>query len=417
MPFGLVGKSLSHSHSVFLHEALGDRPYSLFSLDEDQFDAFLRRRNFDGINVTIPYKQRVIAYCDEVDETAKEIGAVNTVANREGRLTGYNTDVDGLSYILSSLPVKPQGHTALILGSGGTSHTAKHVLQRMGAKEILVASRSPGPGRISYKEASHRKEIELVINTTPYGMYPNNGEAPLLLAPFPNLHAVVDVVYNPLKTALLLDAERLHLPFVGGLGMLVEQARVSSQLFLGRPQPPERTPRLVTELGGRLINIVLIGMPGCGKSSLGQALAKHLARPFLDLDHLVAKKAGSPPGKIIETQGEAAFRALETQAARQAGRENNAVIATGGGIVLREENIDALRQNGVVIFVDCPVHKLPIGEGRPLSKTRDDLQKLDEQRREKYMTAADRILVYHERFEENLKNLETLAEELLVSYR
>ncbi len=410
--FGLIGKTLTHSHSPFLHEMLGDSPYTLFPLDENDFPSFMENRRFDGVNVTIPYKQAVIPYCSHLDETAREIGAVNTLVNLNGALHGYNTDAEGFALLLSSLPQSIKGKTALILGNGGTSCTARYVLARMGAGPIWVATRNPSKDLLSYDEAQNKSDVQLLINTTPVGMYPNNGQLPLSLDSFPNLEAVVDVVYNPAKTALVLAAEKRGIPAVGGLAMLAEQARAASSLFLQKEQAPQHTQALYIALQEKLCNIVLLGMPGCGKSSLGQRLAQSLGHTFVDLDTLIEQQENRTPKNIIEKEGENTFRNIESRVVQQAGKEHGQIIATGGGVVLREENIDALRQNGVLIWIDCPLASLSLNGNRPLSRNLDDLYTLDKQRRPLYKAACDVQFQRPDDFTESLSRLTALVKQL-----
>lgn len=405
MRYGLIGERLSHSYSAPLHQILGSWPYELCPLDKEAFLRFMEARAFEGVNVTIPYKQQVIPFCDALDETAREVGAVNTLVNRGGKLLGYNTDAAGLRMLVQQVLPKPEGKTALVLGSGGTSHTARYVLQKLGLARVLVASRRPGPGAVSYDEALQRTDVQLLVNTTPVGMFPGNGQCPLSLEAFPRLEAVADAIYNPARTALVLAAQRRGLPAAGGLLMLAEQARISSGLFTGQAPPEEMTTRLIAQLQTQLYNIVLIGMPGCGKSSLGRQLARRTGREFVDLDAVVARQQGRSPEEIIEQEGEAAFRLLETEAAREVGKQNRQVIATGGGAVLREENLDALRQNGTILWIDCPPERLSTNKHRPLSKTPEDLKRLDAQRRPLYERAADGTIQYHPDFKKNLARL------------
>ncbi len=413
MRYGLIGEHLSHSYSTALHQRLGSWPYELCPLTQEAFVRFMQQRAFSGVNVTIPYKQMVMEFCDELDETARDIGAVNTVVNREGKLQGYNTDAAGLTQLLLRLLPAPQGKTALVLGGGGTCRTACYVLQKLGAGQVLVASRRGAPGTLTYPEALAREDVQLLVNTTPVGMYPHNGESPLPLDAFPRLEAVADAIYNPARSALVLAAEKRGLPAAGGLLMLAEQARISSGLFTGQMSPPQMSETLVAELQKQLYNIVLIGMPGCGKSSLGRQLARRTGRKYVDLDTVIEETHGSSPGEIIQQEGEEVFRHLETKAAREVGKHNQQVIATGGGAVLREENLDALRQNGVLLWIDCPPNRLSIGKHRPLSKTLDDLIRLDAQRRPLYEKAADAKISYHVDFKKNLARLLTAARQQL----
>ncbi len=412
-PFGLIGKTLSHSYSPFLHEKLGDVPYELFALEGEAFAQFMQTRPFSGVNVTIPYKQDVMTYCANLDETAREIGAVNTLINENGDLHGYNTDAAGLSLLIRSVLPILQGKNALVLGAGGTSCTAQYVLRKMGASRVFVASRSGGEGTISYKEAMELQQVHLLVNTTPVGMYPNNGQTPIALDSFGQLEAVVDVVYNPAKTALLLAAEKRGIPSVGGLAMLAEQARVSSALFLKKEQPLQRTAELCAAMRSKMLNLVLIGMPGCGKSSLGRKLAQSSGRNFVDLDTCLEEQENRKAGQIIETDGESVFRDIESGIVKKVGKECGQVISTGGGVVLRPENVDALRQNGILIWIDCPVNQLALGAHRPLSRNMADLEQLYTKRHPLYKQAADVHFMRPENFSESVSQLTTLAKQAL----
>ncbi len=412
LQFGLIGKTLSHSYSPFLHEQLGDTPYDCYALDEDAFAEFMKNRLFSGVNITIPYKQAAIKYCTNLDETAREIGAVNTLVNEDGALYGYNTDVAGLSLLVRCVMKNLQQKRALILGDGGTARTARYVLKKMGISQMFVASRTPNGDTISYEMAKKLDNIHLLINTTPVGMYPNNGELVISPTYFQHLEGVVDVVYNPAKTTLILEAEKLGIPAIGGLAMLAEQARAASALFLKKEQPLQRTAELCTALWKQTCNLVLIGMPGCGKTSLGRLLAQKMERQFVDMDLLLEEQEGRSAKNIIEADGEAAFRDIESRIAKQVGKQNGQVISTGGGVILRQENIDALRQNGLLIWVDCPLEQLAVGNHRPLSRNINDLKELESQRRPLYENAAD---VHFHRPPHFQKSIENLTEVVLNS--
>lgn len=389
MRYGLIGQHLSHSFSKPIHERLGDYPYDLMPMEPEAFDTFMAARDFAAVNITIPYKQRVIPFCDEVDERAAVIGAVNTVVNRNGRLYGYNTDFDGFAWLLRRNRIELAGRTLLILGNGGTTRTIKAVAGALGAGEILVASRSAGPGVLSYEEVAARADVQVIANASPVGMYPHSGHSPIGLAPFTRLEAVADVVYNPLRTRLVQDAHRRGLEATGGLAMLIAQAAVACELFTGRTVDEGQIDAIHEEMLAKLANAVLIGMPGSGKSSLGKQLAQRLGLTFADTDEEVVRMAGKPIPAIFEEEGEGAFRDLEAQACMNLGRQNGLVISTGGGAVLREENLYNLRQNGLLLFIHCPAGRLSLSDGRPLAKSRDDLEKLEAERLPLYRRAAD----------------------------
>lgn len=375
MEYGLIGQKLGHSFSKPIHEALGGYVYDLVPLpDEDAARAFFASRDFRAVNVTIPYKQLALAACDEVDEKAAAIGAVNTVINRSGRLYGYNTDYAGFAYMTKRAGIAFQNRTVLLLGTGGTSRTVTAVARDQGAKEILLASRSGKNGALSYEDAMKRKDVEVVVNVSPAGMYPNNGECLLDLTAFPRLEAVADVVYNPFHTALLQQAEALGVRCVNGLSMLVAQAKYAAEYFTDKKIPDGEIESIYRDLRAKQANLVLIGMPSCGKTSLGKACAKLLGKRFVDLDAEIERQEGRPISQILAPGKETYFRDVESRVTAQFARESGQVLSTGGGVVLREENVAALRQNGVVVYIDRPLQDLQPGGARPLSQSRQALE-------------------------------------------
>ena len=388
MEYGLIGEKLGHSYSPMIHARLADYRYELVEVAPDALDGFLRARDFRGLNVTIPYKRAVIPYCAELSDVAREVGCVNTLLVRpDGSLYGHNTDIGGFIHMLRGAGIDPRGRKAVVLGSGGTSLTARTALRRLGAKETVVVSRS-GPVDYAALYADHA-DAEILVNTTPVGMYPSNGASPADLKRLPNLLGVADVVYNPEKTALVLGALERGIPAVSGLSMLVAQAREAAELFSGRDIPEAAGEAVLREIRGQTLNLVLIGMPGCGKSSLGEAVARAMGRPFVDCDAEIAARAGMPVPEIFARFGEARFRAMETEVLRDACRESGRVIATGGGSILRAENVRAMRQNGRVCFIRRAIEALP-RDGRPLSSASTDaVRKLWAERRERYIAAGD----------------------------
>lgn len=388
--YELIGKSLGHSFSKPIHEALGAYSYSLRELpDEAAVGEYLTRRQFDGCNVTIPYKQTVMPYCDEIDERALRIGAVNTIVNRGGRLIGYNTDYDGFAYMLARKNIQLANKKVLLLGTGGTSKTAAAVAQDAGAASVHFASRHPAKGQLHYQEAMQQGNFDVIINVSPAGMYPHNGETPLNLACFAGLQAVADVVYNPLKTRLLLDAADLGLLTAGGLPMLVEQAIAAARLYTGLPLKNGETEKILRQTARQMENIVLIGMPSSGKSKLGKVLAKKTGKEFLDLDHALEQKTGRTIPAIFAEDGEETFRQLETEVLAEETKKPGRVLATGGGVVTQSQNIPLLRQNGVVVFLNRPLRLLQVGGHRPLSTNAAALAKMAETRLPLYRKAAD----------------------------
>lgn len=365
MVYGLLGRKLGHSYSPQIHALLGDYEYRLFEVEPQDLEAFLKKREFGGINVTIPYKKDVLPYLSGISDNAKRIGAVNTIIVKEdGGLYGDNTDYDGFLCLVQKSGFQVKGKKALVLGTGGASLPISAVLSDLGAREVVFISRS---GENNYQNLSRHADADLIVNTTPVGMYPNNLKAPLSLSEFPNLSGVLDIVYNPQKTKLILDAERLGIPAYSGLLMLVAQGKRAAELFLGHDIPDSETDRIFKKLSTEMQNIVLVGMPGCGKTTVGKALAEQLNRPFFDADEEILKRTGKSAEAWIEACGEAVFRQKETEVLESLCKQSGTVIATGGGAVTVPENADILRQNSIVFFINRDVSALPV-EGRPLSK-------------------------------------------------
>ena len=368
MEYGLLGGKLSHSHSPLIHSYFGKYDYQLIEKSPEELDKFFAEGDFSGLNVTIPYKTAVIKYMAELSPVAKKIGCVNTVVRRaDGSLYGDNTDYGGLMYAVRYAGIFVGGKKALVLGSGGASLTAQAVLRDLGAKNVVVISRS---GENNYENLHVHKDAEIIVNATPVGMYPNNGKSPLDLEMFPSLTGVVDIVANPMRTALIMQAERLGIKRVGGLPMLVAQAAYASQRFTGRKVYDSDIEKVIKAVSKATKNIVLIGMPGCGKTTIGRRLSKILDREFIDLDAAVVAKAGKTIPEIFADEGEEAFRAIETECAAEAGKKNGVIISTGGGIITRERNYDVLRQNGTIVFVNRSTDQLAT-RGRPISASRD----------------------------------------------
>lgn len=387
MEYGLIGEKLGHSYSQMIHARLADYRYELKEVAPERLDAFIEARNFRGLNVTIPYKQAVMKHCAELSPEAMEVGSVNTLIVRpDGSLFGHNTDIDGFIYMLRRGKIDPAGAKAVILGSGGTSLTARAALTRLGAREIVTVSRK-GPVDYAALYAEHA-DAEILVNATPVGMYPKNGASPVELDRLPKVRGVADVIYNPEKTALILAAQAKSIPAVSGLSMLVAQAREAAELFAGHAIPAGRVEDIVSEIGAQTLNLILVGMPGCGKSTLGQAVAAALQREFVDCDAEIVRRAGESIPEIFAQDGEGAFRALESGVLADVCRGHGLVISTGGGAVLRAENRDAMRQNGRVCLIRRALALLP-RDGRPLSASEDAVARLWEARRAAYETAAD----------------------------
>jgi len=386
MKYGLIGFPLSHSFSPELHALLGNRDYALCPKKESELASFFASRDFLGINVTIPYKQTVLPFLDGLSAEAEETGAVNTVLNRDGKLIGYNTDYFALLDLVSHAGLSLTGKRVLILGTGGTSRTALAVCRALHAEEALRVSRTGRENALTYDEAK-RYPAEILINTTPCGMFPRSFDTPVTLDGFPTVTGVLDVIYRPLRTSLVLSAKEKGIPAEGGLYMLVSQAVRSHALFFDTPYDPEQTKRVYQTVLSKKENIVLIGLPGAGKTSVGERLARKLSRPFFDTDRLI----GDVPS-LLQTEGEEAFRRKETEVLRFLANETGAVIATGGGAVLRDENVALLQKNGRLLFLDRPVNDLLPTADRPLSDTREKLNALAEARLPRYRAVCDGII-------------------------
>ena len=385
--FGLIGYPLKHSFSPKIHKRLGSWPYELHPLQPEELGPFLQAGEFSGLNVTLPYKTAVIPYCTKLSPIAQRIGSVNTLLRRpDGTLYGHNTDYDGLRGLLeqAGLAREFMGRKVLVLGSGGASLTARTVAQDFGAGEVVVISRS-GPDH--YGNLDRHADARFILNTTPVGMYPNTGKAPLDLKLFPLCRGVCDIVYNPARTQLMLDAQRLDIPAVGGLGMLVGQAKAAAELFLDQTLESGLVSSITREIQNETENMVLIGMPGCGKSTVGRALADRTGRRLVDVDQELERELGCTIPDFFAQKGEAAFRRAESRMLAQFCRESGLVIACGGGAVTVPENIGVMRQNGRLIYLRRPLEELPI-EGRPVSQSRP-LEELFAQRRPLYESAAD----------------------------
>ena len=364
MEYGLLGERLGHSFSPQIHRDLAGYDYQLLPTPPEAVEDLFARRAFQGLNVTIPYKRMVMPLCDEIDPRAAAIGAVNTVVNRNGRLTGYNTDIDGFLYMARRAGVDMAGKKVVILGSGGTSRTARAAAGELGAREIVTVSRR---GEDNYQNLSRHADAQVLVNTTPVGMYPNWGQSPVSLESFPALEGVLDVVYNPLRTALLLQAEERGLPCSCGLPMLVAQAKRAAELFTGQNIDDSRAEAVLHGLREQLTSIVLIGMPGCGKTTVGRALAGKLGRTFVDLDEEIVRRAGTSIPEIFAREGEAGFRERESALVREFGERTGLVVSTGGGVVTRRENYIPLKQNGLLLHLRRDPAALPT-DGRPLSQ-------------------------------------------------
>ncbi|MCL2565401.1 MAG: shikimate kinase [Defluviitaleaceae bacterium] len=383
---GLLGQKLKHSYSPFIHEALGGSySYELFEIEPDNLAPFLEQGNFHGLNITIPYKTAIIPFCSELSPIAHTIGSVNTILRRpDSSLYGDNTDVIGFLTMVKRSNIDVSGKKALVLGSGGSSLTVCYGLKELGVDEIVVISRH---GEHTYENLKTHQDAQIIINTTPVGMYPNVNTAPVNLGNFPYLEGVFDLIYNPARTRLLINAKNLGIPHIGGLSMLVGQAKASAEIFCTKPIDNTKEAAVLTSLQTQMKNIILIGMPGSGKTTIGQILAEITKRPFYDADTALEIDSTMKILDIFKSEGEKGFRVRETKTLEKLGKESGIVIATGGGCVTREENYPHLHQNGIIIFLERNLSLLE-REGRPLSQN-VDLSEMYADRYPKYRHFAD----------------------------
>ena len=400
---GLIGEHLGHSFSPIIHKELADYSYDLFELAPDEVEGFVKHADLDAFNVTIPYKKAVMPFLDEISPEALAIGSVNTVVRHsDGTLHGYNTDYFGFDYMVESSGIDVRDKKALVLGAGGASVTVCAVLRDRGAKELVVIGRKDNTPEVLKSHA----DAEIIVNTTPVGMYPSNGLSPVDLSLFPACCGVLDVIYNPPRTKLILDAEERGIPAVSGLSMLVAQAVKAFSYFTGEDTPRVVFDTTVQKISAMTQNVILIGMPGCGKSTVGRLLAERMGRNFYDADEVFSKMHGRTPAEVILSNGEERFRELEHQVLCELGKRSGLVIACGGGAVTREYNYRPLHQNGVIVFLDRDLDKLPT-DGRPLS-----------QKKSPAVLYAERIALYHRFADIEVKSTEIpeqTAEQILAS--
>ena len=389
MEYGCIGEKLSHSFSKIIHNKLCDYDYELKEISRDELADFMKKADFKAINVTIPYKQDVIPFLDEISDIAKKIGAVNTIVKRNGKLLGFNTDFSGMTDLINKNNIAVKDKKVLILGGGGTCKTAFAVAHSMGAKEVLRVSRSKKTGFITYAEAVKlHNDAQIIINTTPCGMYPEIGMSPIDVNKFPDLQGVVDAVYNPLCSQLVVDAQKKRIPAVGGLYMLVAQAVFAVEKFLQINIPQEKTKQVFGEILLSKRNLVLVGMPGCGKTTIGTETAKILGKEFVDTDLEIVKREGITIPEIFSLKGEEYFRRVESEVVAEISKKQGLVIATGGGAVLNSRNVDLLKGNGTVVFIDRPIEELVTTSDRPLSSNRELLEKRYNERYDIYCNSA-----------------------------
>lgn len=393
MKYGLIGEKLGHSFSKEIHERIADYKYELCEVAKEDFDQFFKNRDFISINVTIPYKEKVIPYLDYIDDIALSIGAVNTVVNKDGKLYGYNTDYYGLKSLIEKRNIDVENKKVLILGTGGTSKTATAVVKTLGAKEIIYASINGEIGTFTYEEVLEKHtDSEVIINTTPCGMYPNNDGLLIDINLFKNLVGVVDVVYNPLLTTILQNAKTNNLKYASGLYMLVSQAVYASAIFQDKEVSHDLIDEVFEEIYFQKQNIVLIGMPTCGKTTIGKKLAEELNKTFVDIDTLIEEEIQMPISEFLNKDNEKDFRDIEEKVVERIAKMNNLIISTGGGVIKRQVNIERLKKNGIVVFIDRDVNLLMPASDRPLSNNLNDLKKLYNERYEIYRSSADIVI-------------------------
>ena len=393
MKYGLIGEHLGHSFSKEIHEMLGKYTYEICEIAKDKLDSFMKEKTFKAINVTIPYKQQVIPYLDFIDDKALSIGAVNTVVNKNNKLYGYNTDYYGLKSLIETNNIDVKNKKVLLLGNGGTSKTARTVLKDLEVKEIIIVDLNKDENVITYDEAlKYHTDSEVIVNTTPCGMYPNNDDCIVDIDLFKNLEAVVDVVYNPIRTTIVSNALKKGIKAVSGLYMLVAQAVYAAGIFLDEEILEKEIDRIYNIIKKQKENIVLIGMPSCGKTTVGKELAKLTKKEFIDTDALIEEKIEMSIAEFFKIYGEKEFRRVETEIIKQIGKKQNLIISTGGGVVLKKENVDALKQNGKLFFLDRDLDKLQFTASRPLSSDKQKLTDLFNKRYLYYLNACD-ILV------------------------
>ncbi|KXL53412.1 shikimate dehydrogenase [Anaerotignum neopropionicum] len=410
MRYGLIGEKLGHSFSKIIHEQLADYTYNLIPLSKASFHNFMAQKDFAAINVTIPYKEMVIPYLDCIDPKAEAIGAVNTIVNKNNRLYGYNTDYDGFRYMLVKHKIDPRGKKVLLLGKGGAAKACISVVTDMGAKEVLTVYYKENPETISYDACyQNHGDAQIIINTTPVGMFPNTEHSPIDLSSFERLEAVIDVVYNPLRTQFVLDGISKGVVAVGGLEMLIGQAKCAVAIFLEKKVDDSITHRLYSSLLEERSNLVLIGMSGCGKTTLGKKAAECLGKTFIDIDEEIVKEIKMPIEDYFYQMGEPAFREIEKAMVQKYSQLNGFVISTGGGVIKDWENINILKKNGRIVWIKREVSLLESGNGRPLAPNAETTLRLYQERLPLYTAAAEGIC-------ENNFSPETGLDELILVF-
>lgn len=411
MRYGLIGEKLGHSFSKEIHESIADYTYDLIPLEKDEFRTFMETKAFDAINVTIPYKKDVIPYLDEIDQHARAIGAVNTIVNRNGKLCGYNTDFSGFLYMVKKHDVNMAGKKVLVIGNGGASAAIQAAVRHEKAGEMIIVDIREGGGAISYDEMYEKHmDAQIIINTSPIGMYPNIDASPVDISAFHSCETIMDVIYNPLITKIAADGKRHGTKRVNGLEMLIAQAKYAVEFFLDKRVDDSVIDTIYERMLKERVNIVLIGMPSCGKTTIGKALAQTMNKEFVDMDDVIIGQANRSIPEIFAAEGEEGFRAREHEAAKQLAGRNNLVIATGGGCIKNKKNMELLAMNGVIVFVDRSLDKLICTDtNRPLSKSREALSIMLEERLPLYR----RYAMYHA---DNNADMQTCIQDIETAY-
>ena len=411
MKYGLIGKDVRNSFSKSIHEQLG-YDYELISLKEEELDNFFEKKDFKGINVTIPYKQSVLKYLDYVSPSVEKIGVCNCIVNEDGLLKGYNTDYDGVMYLIKKNNFDFENKNVLILGSGGTCKTVSCVLEDLNVKNIYVASRSPKENQYSYQDI-YKLDVDFIVNTTPNGMIGYSDDLLADLSKFNKLEGVIDVIYNPLRTSLLNEANKLDIQNSNGLDMLIYQAIRASELFTSSKISDEVISKIKSKILLDKLNIVLIGLPGVGKTTLGKLVAEQFNKEFVDMDSLIVNKENMSIKEIFDKYGEAYFRNLESNLCKELESKNNLVISTGGGVILNKENVKSLAKNGLIIFLDKDLDLFTLSDERPLTKNKEELKKIRDLRYNLYLSSCDVLINLNNNLDKNKERIMEVIYEVI----
>lgn len=393
MEYGLIGEKLGHSFSKTIHEKLANYTYDLHPIAKEDLSDFFEKKEFRAINVTIPYKIDVMSYLDEIDQKAQAVGSVNTIVNRNGKLCGYNTDFGGFLYLLKHNNIAIQNKKVLVLGKGGASKAIIAVLEYLKAKQIITVYYKDSPNTVTYEQCQKlHGDADVIINTTPVGMYPNLDGCPIDLQHYPNCKAVVDIIYNPIQTKLVLSAKKRNMIAIGGMEMLIAQAKYAVEIFLNTSIPESTIDDIYRELLFDKKNLVLIGMPSSGKTTIAKEVAPLLKKEVVDIDAEIVARIGMPISDYFEKYGENAFRDIEQEVTKEFSGKNNLIISTGGGVIKRAENMDYLAMNGVILFIERDLSKLVVGEGRPLSSSFSAIEKMYYERLPLYLRYSQKTI-------------------------